>query len=903
MNRASQRKLLSAMTILLTIVAIVGLRQFYVSRPGYGLPYTAQFLPEAEDRWNALGGTWEIIDGAMHNDSNDRGAKLLTGSPHWKNYIVEGDVQLLGAGSAGVIARVSEAEVGENSFKGYYAGVRMVDNSLDLGTFDFAYHEVAKIPLPEPVRAFRWYHVKLKTDGCQITASAWADGMQEIRTPPLNDPDCFRSGTAGLRSNGTGGVWRNFTVSPVGSTAPLRTASSFRDTARRVSTAPQQVERGPSVPVQPVNTLMYLPPLGSPVASVRGAVVLIRPAIYVEDATGGLEVQPNSATSLKIGDEVEVTGEVSLDNFTPVARKARIRLVREAVPVSPVIGSANQLATGPFDGRFVQVEGYLRAISIAKDHSVTMDLDAGTQSFHAILPAGRSWSHVQNTALQSRLRLRGVSMVGGQVSKAANPFAILVRSAEDVDLVAGPPWWRPSTLILACLVGLGLIFTFHHFYLLAEHWRLRAVANERERLAHEIHDTLAQSFAGIGFQLQAIRNRVSPGDGALKAQVDLAMTMARTSHEEARRSIASLRPESLGSFGLLPALRECAELMVKNGSLKVEASGDDGGKSLSPRIKDALYLIGQEAIANSIRHAHPGTIRIRLQRTRASVCLSVEDDGEGFVADTDRAGFGLPGMRKRAESISATLTVREQAGLWHPSRGKGECRIPFSDPTLAAHSVLSQGYMTETASVRIMIVDDHPVVRVGLASMLSTQPGIEVVGSASSGREALALLDTIAPDVILIDLRMPGMSGLEAIRAINLRANPPRILVLTSFDTDEDIYQSVGAGAQGYVLKDTPQDELLEAIRLVHAKKRYFPADIAARLTARMARSNLTPREHQVLQLVAKGLTNKEIGRAFGISDNTARNHVNSIIEKLEVSDRTEAATIAMRQGLVSITE
>ena len=205
--------------------------------------------------------------------------------------------------------------------------------------------------------------------------------------------------------------------------------------------------------------------------------------------------------------------------------------------------------------------------------------------------------------------------------------------------------------------------------------------------------------------------------------------------------------------------------------------------------------------------------------------------------------------------------------------------------------------------IRIMIVDDHPVVRAGLASMLSTQPGIDVVGSAASGVEALALLKTITPDVILMDLRMSGMSGLETIRAINVRTNPPRILVLTSFDTDEDIYQSVGVGAQGYILKDTPQDRLLEAIQMVHARKRYFPADIAARLTERMARSNLTPREHQVLRLVAKGLTNKEIGQVFGISDNTARNHVNSIIEKLKVSDRTEAATIAMRQGLVSLTD
>lgn len=211
--------------------------------------------------------------------------------------------------------------------------------------------------------------------------------------------------------------------------------------------------------------------------------------------------------------------------------------------------------------------------------------------------------------------------------------------------------------------------------------------------------------------------------------------------------------------------------------------------------------------------------------------------------------------------------------------------------------------MENPANIRVMIIDDHPVVRAGLASMLGTQPGMTVVGSASSGLEALASLDKIAPDVILMDLRMPGMSGLEAIRAINSRQNPPRIIVLTSFDTDEDIYQSVGAGALGYVLKDTPQDQLIEAIYLVHDNKRYFPADIAARLTQRMMRSNLTPREHQILQLVAKGLTNKEIGRACGISDNTARNHVNSIIEKLDVSDRTEAATIAIRQGLVSIAD
>jgi signal transduction histidine kinase len=652
--------------LLLLVAAIVGGRQMYFNRPGYGLPYIAHFAPDVEDRWTALGGTWEVVDGSMRNDSNDRGAKLLTGSPHWKDYIVEGDVQLLGAGSAGVLARVSEAELGENSYKGYFAGVRAVDNSLVLGAYDFAYHEAARVLLQDPVRPLRWYRVRLTVNGCQITASLSAAGMREVHTTPLNDPDCFRSGSIGLRSNGTGGVWRNITVMPVTSNAAAAANAapnaSLPDGMRRRTARPAS-EVVPSVPAQSIPSLLYLSPFGSPVASIRGSVVLTRPAVYVQDSIrGGVEIQSESTIPLKIGDEVEVTGEIGLEKVSPVMRNARFRLLREAVPVSPMVVTANQVAEGNYDGMFVQVDGYLRAISAEKDNTLTMRLEAGTQSFRAILPAGRSRSHLQGLALQSRLRVRGVSVVDNRFNMPIDPFAILVRSAEDVDVVAGPPWWRPSTLILATLVGLGLIFTLNHLILLAKHWRLRAVADERERLAHEIHDTLAQSFAGIGFQLQAIRNSMPRDAQVLERQVDQAMLMARTSHEEARRSIASLRPESLGHVGLLPALRECAERMVKSGNVKVETCGEDDGRVVPLQIKDTLFRIGQEAIANSIRHADPDTIRIRLQQQRASLCLSVEDNGHGFIVDSDHAGFGLLGMHKRAESISATLVVKSVPG-------------------------------------------------------------------------------------------------------------------------------------------------------------------------------------------------------------------------------------------------
>jgi len=206
-------------------------------------------------------------------------------------------------------------------------------------------------------------------------------------------------------------------------------------------------------------------------------------------------------------------------------------------------------------------------------------------------------------------------------------------------------------------------------------------------------------------------------------------------------------------------------------------------------------------------------------------------------------------------------------------------------------------------TIRILIVDDHPVVRAGLASMLGTQSGMQVVGSVSNGQEALVLLDHLAAEVMLIDLRMPGMSGVDTIREVKKRHAATRMIVLTSYETDEEIYRAVQAGAHGYLMKGTKQQEMLEAIRLVHANKRYFPPQIAARLAERMARSSLTPRENEILRMLVKGLTNKEMGRVLGISENTARNHVNSIIEKLQVSDRTEAATTAIQQGLISITD
>jgi|KBSMisStandDraft_5_1062788.scaffolds.fasta_scaffold655980_2 two-component system NarL family response regulator len=227
----------------------------------------------------------------------------------------------------------------------------------------------------------------------------------------------------------------------------------------------------------------------------------------------------------------------------------------------------------------------------------------------------------------------------------------------------------------------------------------------------------------------------------------------------------------------------------------------------------------------------------------------------------------------------------------HRSDRKGRTDLLTKERPLATTKTVS--------TIRILVVDDHPVVRAGLASMLSTISGLAVCGAASTGEEALQLIDDEQPDVLLLDLRMPGMTGIELLKAIRGKPSAPKALVLTSYESDEEIYRAIEAGAQGYLLKSTPQVEIVTAIQSVYSGRHHIPPRIAARLAERMVRSALTQRELEILEMVVRGLTNKQIGHALRISENTARNHINSIIRKLDVSGRTEAATAAIQQGLV----
>lgn len=209
--------------------------------------------------------------------------------------------------------------------------------------------------------------------------------------------------------------------------------------------------------------------------------------------------------------------------------------------------------------------------------------------------------------------------------------------------------------------------------------------------------------------------------------------------------------------------------------------------------------------------------------------------------------------------------------------------------------------MSQERPIRILIADDHPVVRHGLAAMIARQPGMAVVGEATDGREVVDLFRRHRPDVTLMDLRMPQLDGVQAIAAIRGQFPAARILVLTVYDSDEDIYRGLRAGAMAYLLKDVPAEELLEAIRAVHGGLKRIPPAVAAKLAERMNSPELTARQMEVLRLVVAGLANKQIGAALNIGEGTVRAHVNNILSKMGVNDRTQAATSAIKRGLVRL--
>ena len=209
--------------------------------------------------------------------------------------------------------------------------------------------------------------------------------------------------------------------------------------------------------------------------------------------------------------------------------------------------------------------------------------------------------------------------------------------------------------------------------------------------------------------------------------------------------------------------------------------------------------------------------------------------------------------------------------------------------------------MNDAGKIRVLCVDDHPVVRDGISAIINLQPDMMLAGAAATGGEALERFFELRPDVALVDLRLPDMSGFDLIKKIRDKSPNARIIVLSSHEGDADIQRALEAGAQGYVAKGIVREELLATIRSVHAGKRRLPAAVAQTLAEHMADEPISPRELEVLSLMAAGKRNKEIASELSIAEDTVKMHVRNILSKLQVNDRTEAVTIALRRGIIRL--
>lgn len=663
------------------LLALTGLHWFFLKLSHPRLPYNDRFAEHSAAGWVVMGGNWQFNGDSVVNRSDEHGAKLVTGSDDWSDIALDADLKLIGhAGDVGLMIRVNDAEPGVDAYNGYYVGLRSYDRALVMGRADYGWMEGRPTEIPGGIIAGRWYHLHVLAVGCTIGAQATDKTTGTTTYGVLRESNCVVKGKIGLRSMATGGAWRQIVIKPA-SAADLTAISSqvaFIQTPRFVfgeaDTDPIQVgvpdfdiESGSKdyATIAPVSSIEAIKLRGTGTqesVAIRGVVTLLSP-LYVQDSTGGIAVEDFDNGVFNLGDEVEVVGSVKNHDDKVSFIASRVKLTGDRTLVPPSSVTPTQAAGILFDGRLAELRARLLSKKMSSDGRVILQLEDSAQIFRAEGPRGLSDEQFEKLVPGSELRIRGVCRVGPWQGKDGGAFTILMRSMEDAEVVAGAPWWSTRLLVrevalLTALIGLGI-----YIYLEVERSKMRAILNERERLAHEMHDTLAQSFAGVGFHLQGVRSSVRSGMLAIPAIVDklnLACDLITKTHRDASAEIAALHPGTDDGSDLLTLLECCAYTMLEGNPLPIKLIREGTPHVISLIVRDALFHIGREAITNVLRHARASSITMRIKYEFRSVTLEICDDGCGLSYEQHSNGFGFRGMRTRSAAIGANIEVISQ---------------------------------------------------------------------------------------------------------------------------------------------------------------------------------------------------------------------------------------------------
>lgn len=653
------------------------------------LPYHDHFAKAEAGEWQAFGGAWHVEHGTIYNRLDERGAKLLTGSEKWTDYALTTDLMPVGVdGDVGVLVRTRDADVGTDSYNGYYIGLRSTDSALIIGRADYGWMEGRPVAMPGGVHVGQWYRLRVVVVGCSIGAEALNLSTGQQQWAAFEEHPCVPSGRVGLRSMFTGGAWRNVSVVQAGKAGfeAIRARAAFVATPiypqreqdynrmraeefggfykpgvphkRTVDTA-----AGSSVEDRTIEQIRRSAQLGQK-ERIRAVVTIPHP-LYVQDATGGIGIDSEQNIDANAGDEIEISGSIITTGVMPRFLAESFRVLGTTGPAVPVSITSTQAASGAFDGMLVEVRGVLQSKSIDPDGSIHLRLEDDAQTFTVTSEASLSRASYKRWEPGSEMRVRGVCVVRPTHGEPASAFTLLLPSVDDVVVVAGPPLWTGRNAVRLLLIALAIVTLGAFVVMRVERWRAHLILDERERLAHEMHDTLAQSFAGVGFHLQGMRNSMRSASGTREAmleKLDVACSLVAETHRDASASIAALHPDADEGKDLLVALERCTQAMLDGNALPMTLERRGTPRSMSMPVRDALFQIGREAITNVLRHSQATAMTLRLSYGARYVELEVIDNGVGFSYAQRASGFGLSTIRRRCERVAAELFVSSEPG-------------------------------------------------------------------------------------------------------------------------------------------------------------------------------------------------------------------------------------------------
>jgi DNA-binding NarL/FixJ family response regulator/two-component sensor histidine kinase len=440
---------------------------------------------------------------------------------------------------------------------------------------------------------------------------------------------------------------------------------------------------------------------------------------------------------------------------------------------------------------------------------------------------------------------------------------------------------------------------------------LVAQEEERRRVARELHDETIQALSTLLVNLDHVEHQIAGHTGDSRAAFERLREIVRRTLDETRALAQALRPTVLDDLGLAAALETLADECRQTYDLRPEIETDlVVAERLPAEVEIAIFRVAQEALKNTSRHAHATRAHVRLSCRTAVARLTVEDDGKGFVPDqTGRerqpAGLGLSGMRERAALLGGTLTIESAPGVGTCIALDVPIDRPSDDPGVVPERVV-RAHDDSSPDIRVLLVDDHAMFREGLVRILGAWPGIRVVGEAADGRQAIELVEQLQPDVVVMDIAMPNLNGLDATRQISRRFPDVRVVILTTYESRQYLVQIVKVGAAACVLKRSAGTELLAAVQAAAQGESYVSPTIAGMMLDdyrlridHCGDDMLTEREREVLQLIVEGRTNQEIADELIVSIKTVQTHRAHILRKLGAHDRADLVKHAISTGMI----